>query len=93
MAAEPELDEASMEALFSAKKKKKKTKAVDSSAGDVSELASGGGSTAPALVDDASALVSVAAAQSDGDPELSYDDMLSRVYNLLNENNPELVGR
>jgi hypothetical protein len=91
--AEPELDEASMEALFSAKKKKKKTKVVDANAGDVTELAAGGGSSAPALVDDGAAIVSVGAAQSDGDPELSYDDMLSRVYNLLNENNPELVGR
>ena len=88
--AEIDLNDAEMSAmLFSGKKKKKSTKAApaESTEGAAAAAVEGVGSSAPAPVKGSAPPPAVAAAQGDGDPELSYDDMLSRVYNLLNENN------
>ena len=103
---EPDVD-ASIAAMFdpSAKKKKKKTKAKadadEATAGAAPSDSVDAGLAAPAVAAAAApASASETAPNShslgstvDGDDEISYEDMLSRVYKLLYANNPELTDR
>lgn len=85
--------------VFAAKKKKKSKGAVDGApaSGDaalegVATLSLGGdGSEAPPP--QTSQQFAPASTVDGGDQEETYEEMLSRVYTLLNEHNPELIGR
>ena len=83
--------------LFAAKKKKKPAKAAaegEAAAPAVAAPEGGSGSGASAAAAPAATLTASAPLLSeDGEREESYEDMLSRVYTLLNEHNPELIGR
>jgi hypothetical protein len=86
---------------FAAKKKKKPAKAAAEgevaaapAAAAPSAAEGGSGSGASAAAAPAATLTTSAPLLSeDGEREESYEDMLSRVYTLLNEHNPELIGR
>ena len=83
--------------VFAAKKKKKSKGVVDgtSTPGDgtlegVASLSLGG---SEASVPQPPQPYVPSPTEDGGDQEETYEEMLSRVYTLLNEHNPELIGR
>ena len=94
-----EADVAAMLDLSKKKKKKKKKKAADGTSGDKADL---GGADDGAVPVDASEqqriLAELDAAQEVGDPndrkaDYTYEELLERVVDLLQANNPELVEK
>jgi hypothetical protein len=75
--------EADLELMFAKKKKKKAPVAAAAPTETADGGASGGAERGGASLA-APASAGAAFLEADGDPEQSYDDMLSRVYELLN---------
>lgn len=89
-----ELQEEDLSAMFKAKKKKKGPSAAAAGAEGGAVAAAGGAGSAAAAGGAAAPAPAPSSAFDDGEgADESYEDMLSRVYVLLNENNPELIGR